>query len=87
MAKVVVTLKVMPKGLNVDFDRLEREIEKKLSGEVKKEIENIAFGLRALKFIFVWNEEDGGTDSLENEIKRIKGVKSVEVIDVRRAIG
>ena len=56
-------------------------------GETRVEIEPIAFGLKAVKIIFVTDEKKGGTDSLEAEISKIKGVNSVEVIDVRRAIG
>jgi len=33
------------------------------------------------------DEQKGSTDPLEKEIQAIEGVNSVEVIDVRRAIG
>ena len=77
----------MPEGVDTDLDKLEKEIESKLTGEFKKEREDIAFGLKALKIIFVWDEDKGSADSLEEEIKKLDGVKSVEVVDVRRAIG
>jgi elongation factor 1-beta len=71
---------------------IETEAKKRIAefageGDTKTEIEPIAFGLKALKIIFVADEKKGGTDNLEVEINKIPGVNSVEVIDVRRAIG
>ena len=51
------------------------------------EEENIAFGLIALKITFVMNESKGNIDPLEDQLRNIDGVNSVEVIDVRRTIG
>ena len=57
-------------------------------GEVGKvDIQPIAFGLNALNLIFVMDENKGSTESLENEITEFEGVQSVEVTDVRRALG
>lgn len=61
--------------------------DKHKEGEIRKEIELIGFGLKALKILFVMDENIGGTDRLEENIKKIAGVESVDAIDVRRAIG
>jgi elongation factor 1-beta len=92
MAIAIITLKIMPEDPDVDLDMVETEAKKKIAefageGDTKTEIEPIAFGLKALKIIFVTDEKKGGTDNLEVEIGKIPGVNSVEVIDVRRAIG
>lgn len=92
MAKAIVTIKIMPESPSVDLDKLSPAIEKKIDafageGERRKEIQPIAFGLKALQIIFVMDEKKGSTEPLEQEIAKIKGVNSVEVIDVRRAIG
>jgi len=92
MAYAIVTLKIMPQSPSVDLEKIAEEAEKKIiayagDGDRKKEIEPIAFGLKALKLIFVMDEKKGSPEPLENEISKIKGVQSVEVIDVRRAIG
>jgi len=92
MAIVIITLKIMPEDPDVDLDMVESEAKKKIAdfagvGDTKTEIEPIAFGLKAVKIIFVTDEKKGGTDKLEEEINKIPGVNSVEVIDVRRAIG
>ena len=82
----------MPESPEIDLNSLEEQtknIIKEFAGETetKSEQEPIAFGLKALKIIFVMDESKGSTDALENKIKEIQGVNSVEVVDVRRAIG
>ena len=96
MASVVVTLKVMATSPETDLDEVFTHAEKCVrafvdakhkDGEVRKGIEPIGFGLKALKMIFVMDESLGGTDKLEENIKKVSGVESVEATDVRRAIG
>jgi elongation factor 1-beta len=93
MAMAIVTLKIMPESPDVDLKHVEHAATKKIddftgeSGEKRFEIEPIAFGLKALKITFVMDEKIGSTDSLEQEIGSLEGVNSVEVTDVRRAIG
>ena len=91
MADVVITFKIMPEGLDVDLNKIVNSIKKvvkKFGGDVGRvEEEPVAFGLKALKIIFVIDENKGSTDDLEEEISKLKGVKSVNVVDVRRAIG
>ena len=82
----------MPESPEVSFSKLQEEALNHIKefageGETKIEEEPIAFGLKALKILFVMNEELGSTESLEENIKTISGVQSVEVVDVRRAIG
>ena len=80
----------MPEDLEVDLKKLEKDVKALINkfGEVGKvEVEKIAFGLEALKFIVVYDENKGGTDFLEDNMRNIEGVSSVEVVDVRRAIG
>lgn len=89
MAKVIVTLKIMPDDVDVDLDRLENEIKGILKGkssEVKTERVAIAFGLNSLNVFFVWDESEG-TDKVEESLRQIEGIASVEMVDVRRAIG
>jgi elongation factor 1-beta len=91
MAQVIITIKIMPESPDTDLKLLETEAKTKISafdGEVGRvEIEPIAFGLNALKLIFVMDEKKGSTDALETDIAKLAGVNSVEVTDVRRAIG
>ncbi len=91
MAQLVVTLKIMPESPDVDLKEIEKKATEEISkfgGDVGKvEIEPIAFGLNALKLIFVMDEKKGSTDSLEEKVSNIDGVESVEISDIRRAIG
>lgn len=92
MANVVITFKIMPESPDTDLAAIEGDAKKKITafageGEIKTEQEPIAFGLKALKMIFVMDESKGSTEELEKDIASIAGVNSVEVIDVRRAIG
>ncbi|MBI2140275.1 elongation factor 1-beta [Candidatus Woesearchaeota archaeon] len=92
MAKVVISLKIMPESPDADLQRIQEEsmpLIKDFSGEgqVKAEQEPIAFGLIALKLQFVMDESVGSTEKLEQELAGIEGVSSAEVVDVRRAIG
>ena len=92
MATVVITLKIMPESPEVDLNKIEADARKKIidfagEGDMKVSQEPIAFGLKALKMIFVMDEAKGSTEALEDRIKDIEGVQSVEVIDVRRTIG
>jgi len=90
MAKVVITLKA---NLDPDSDieNIKEEANNRIEefgGEVGKvEVEEIAFGLKAVNFVFILDESKGSTESLENDIASIEGVSSVEITDVRRTIG
>ncbi|MBN2112336.1 elongation factor 1-beta [Candidatus Woesearchaeota archaeon] len=92
MASVVVTIKVMPASPDADLSAIETEAKSKITafageGDMKVEVEPIAFGLKAVKIIFVMDEAKGSTEELEKGLAAIPGVSSVEVTDVRRAIG
>ena len=91
MAEVVITFKIMPKGVDTDLNKIKEEATKKIAefgGEVGKSEEvPVAFGLKSLILIFVMAENIGSTEKLEDDISDIEGVQSVDVTDVRRAIG
>jgi len=92
MANVIVTMKIMPISPETDLSKIEEEAKTKIiafagEGDMKSEQEPVAFGLKALKILFVLAEDKGATDDLEKDIASIEGVNSVEVTDVRRAIG
>ena len=92
MADVVVTLNIMPDSPSEDLKKIEIACLAKIKAFTgidnhKIEIQPVAFGLKMLKILFVMAESKGSTDALEADIATIKGVASVEVSDVRRAIG
>ena len=92
MADVVITLNIMPESPDINLDEVKGkalEIITNFSGNdnTKVEIEPVAFGLKALKIMFVSDEDKGSTEDIEADIEKIDGVNSVEVTDVRRTLG
>jgi translation elongation factor aEF-1 beta len=92
MARVIITLRIRPEGPDSDLkaiqDKADDEIFK-FAGEksARIHIHDMAFGLRELEMIFTSDESKGDTEPLEKAISGIHGVSSVEVTDVRRAVG
>lgn len=92
MANVIVTMKIMPESPDSDLAKIEADAKAKIvafagEGDMKAEQEPVAFGLNALKILFVMAEDKGSTEELEKEVASVEGVNSVEITDVRRAIG
>lgn len=92
MAKVIITLKIMPESTESNLLEIEELVKEKIivfagETEMKINVEPIAFGLKCLKIMFVMDESIGSTEDLENNIKEINEINSVEVVDVRRTIG
>ncbi len=91
MGNVIVTFKIMPENLETDLKKAEGEIVKLIEyygGKIGKvEVEEVAFGLKSLKIIMIADENKGGIQELEDNIRNIDGVGNVEITDVRRAIG
>lgn len=91
MAHVYITFKIMPEDVDIDLKHVETEAVEKIKaygGNVgKTEVVPVAFGLKSVNVVFSMDEKKGGTEPLEEELKKIKGVQAVEVIDVRRALG
>ena len=91
MANAIITMKIMPESPEVDLKGIEEKAKEIIvnavgEGEMKVEIEPIAFGLKAINIIFVM-DENIKLDSIEEKTGEIEGVNSVEITDVRRAIG
>tara|TARA_Y100000310_G_scaffold340431_1_gene436208 strand:+ start:1526 stop:1804 length:279 start_codon:yes stop_codon:yes gene_type:complete len=92
MAQAGVTLKIMPKTVEVDRTVLMEEVKKVITeiygdvGETREEEEPVAFGLVAMKITFIIDESKG-TDEIEEKAAAIPGVSSAKVIDFRRALG
>ncbi|MGB9719018.1 MAG: elongation factor 1-beta [Candidatus Anstonellales archaeon] len=81
MGEVAVTVKIFPE----DVEKLEeiRVAVGKIVKIAKSNSEDIGFGLKALKIIFVMDDV-GGVDAVEQKLSSIPGVSQVQVEDVRR---
>jgi len=90
MGIAAVKIRIMPTSPEVDLERLKKTakiIVERMGGKnCKFEEEPIAFGLKAIIAFFAWPEELE-LDSLEGFLNKIEEVSSLQVIDMRRALG
>ena len=91
VALVLVTFRVMPESVDVDLTNLKEDIEGFIATfggvVVRCEKKPIAFGLQSLDISFSIDEQNSNLDPLEDQIRNVHGVESVQAVDVRRAIG
>ena len=90
MSVVAVKIKIMPDSPEADMAKMEKNVKSVLEKNWVKnpsfEIQPIAFGLKAVIVMFGWPDEKS-LDLLEEKLRKILQVSSVQVIDIRRAIG
>ncbi len=82
MGMVLVTLKVLPDGVESNLDEITEELKNLGVGRFNSiEKEPIAFGLVALKPSYVVEDSGGVSDLLEEKVREVSGVKAAEVVD------
>jgi elongation factor 1-beta len=90
MAMMAVKVKLMPESPESDLKKIEEDAKQVLEKSGAKlhsvETEPIAFGLVAVLITFGWPEEKG-MDIIEDELSSVEQVNSVEIVEMRRAIG
>ncbi len=92
MANAIVTMRIMPEGVEVDLSKIQDQVDAMIDAfggkkEKRFEIKPIAFGLKALEVVFMMNEDLGDPEQLEQDITTIDGVQSCETVGVSRALG
>ncbi len=85
MADVIVTFRVMPKGVEINLEDLAKKIANAISPE-KIEREPIAFGLEALIITKIIPDAGGELEKIETSLRAIEEVSEVDVIKITRAI-
>ncbi|MGC8571931.1 MAG: hypothetical protein ACP5RI_02820 [Candidatus Micrarchaeia archaeon] len=78
MGKMAVIFKVYPK--EGEIDKVMSRIKEKLNPQ-GIQISDIAFGLKLIKVMFVFEDVDNSSASIETKLKDIEGVNEVEVED------
>ncbi|MCX8204893.1 MAG: elongation factor 1-beta [Candidatus Nezhaarchaeota archaeon] len=82
LAKVMALLRVLPAEAEVDIEGLRREVERGLPSDVKLQrayVEEVAFGIKAIKLLVLLPEEEGAMFRLEEAILKVPGVGQVDV--------
>lgn len=84
-ATVIVTYKIMPEGVEIDLNKIEKELKSRFKPQ-KIERQPIAFGLNAIIMVKVLPEIEGEADKLSAEIEKIKGVQTVDILEMTRGL-
>jgi elongation factor 1-beta len=88
MGDVAAKIKVMPESIDTDLKELKEKLKAaipagaELYGDIVEE--PIAFGLKALIVTLIVNDQEGGTEVVEETFAKIPGAENVQVIDVNR---
>ena len=77
-SEVLITYKIMPESIETDLEKLKEDI--KGLGIIVNDtkIEPVAFGLKSLTVLITIQDQKGGADDVENKIRSLEGVQSVE---------
>jgi elongation factor 1-beta len=88
MAKMLVSMKIFPEDVVIPLDQLKQQIQAIVPQDSKIlrfDEEPIAFGLNALiVHVLVPEDKQDELEKIENGIKQIKGVSSIETFMMQR---
>lgn len=88
MGDVAAKMKIMPENVDTDLVGLKDKLitvipaGAQLHGDIVEE--PIAFGLKALIVTLIVNDEEGGTEAIEEAFAKVPGVENVQMQDIYR---
>ena len=85
MGEVIVTIKILPEDSAININQLKERVNSKLDKickVAKMEVQEIAFGLKAVKAQVIILDADGEIDKVESSITEIEGVGQVDTEDM-----
>ena len=85
MGEVIVTIKVLPEDSAINIEKLKERVKANLDKICKvanMEVQEIAFGLKAVKVQVIIPDADGQIDKVESSITGIEGVGQVDTEDM-----
>ena len=87
MTKLLLVVKILPTGIEVNLDELTNLIKQNLKDGIElkqSEKEPLAFGLEFIKAQFILDDAAGQMESLETSVKSVDGVSEFEVLNMSR---
>ena len=93
MANAIITFKIMPEGVDTDLEAIAekaKEIAKEAGakGEMQTQINPLAFGLKELKLLAMFEVNDNlNSDGIAEKMAEIEGVSNAEVAQMDLAMG
>jgi len=92
MAKAVITFKLMPESVEIDLKPITKKalaIAKDAGaiGEMQSKEEPVAFGLKAILILAMYNVEGADFEGIAQQMSEIDGVQNAEVAKMDLALG
>lgn len=92
MAKAIITFKLMPESVEVDLEPIKKQAEviardAGAIGEMQVKEEPIAFGLKAVLVLAMYEIEGADFDGIAVKMRNIEKVQSSEVAKMDLALG
>lgn len=91
MAKVIVTMEIMPESTESNLDIIEQKAKSKIQANegIINSItrEEVAFGLKKIIIKFAVDENKGSPDPVAEGLEKEKDIASAQITMVSRALG